>query len=577
MADEQIVPGSNGQTAVQEMPKVDAVDKLSDLTTWDMFQSPQGILDFSLLMVAEFAALVFIGVAAHLLIRVLVSRIRSLSESEIVNKRCDAIQKHSRLLFTIIVTLVISGIACFNVWMVYQGKNAYEETYALISNIPASAWMEIGKAFLCIMAAIIGARIVNNIITRIAEALEAKAKSWEGLKANDESLSTFFNGITNILTNVVWIFVVIFTFQQLRLPQFFTDTLYTIATIYLIIAIGLSIVRITSVIVDTLDGLSQRYAEKKSWHQYYATLKPLVPLFRKCLEYVLWIGVGILVMKQLHLPKDMADFGQNLIEAIGIFFIARVVIELGYLFINKQVMGTKKLDDMERRRRETILPLVKSIFKNACYFTCFVLMLRAMGFDPMPFLAGAGILGVVVGLGAQPLINDVVSGFFIILEHIYLVGDLVEGGGAYGVVERIDFRTTKVRDMEGRVHIIRNGDMRQIINYSKEYMYSVVDVEIHYDESAQETMEVLKEIGQQLNQEMEEVLEPTEIFGILSLNQSDVTIRTKTKVKSGTHAMVAAELRLRIKNTFADRGIKPPIERKEIEILSGPMSGLSPA
>jgi moderate conductance mechanosensitive channel len=96
------------------------------------------------------------------------------------------------------------------------------------------------------------------------------------------------------------------------------------------------------------------------------------------------------------------------------------------------------------------------------YFGTAVLILASLGFNPLPFMAGAGILGLVVGFGAQSLINDVVSRFFILFENTYLIGDMVEVGGAKGVVEGIEFRTTKIRDDQGRLHIIRNGD---VINY----------------------------------------------------------------------------------------------------------------
>ena len=110
------------------------------------------------------------------------------------------------------------------------------------------------------------------------------------------------------------------------------------------------------------------------------------------------------------------------------------------------------LDETEHRRRATIVPLVRSIFTYATYFATAALMLSVLGFNPMPFLAGAGLLGLVVGFGAQSLINDVVSGFFILFENVYLVGDLIETAGARGLVEAIEFRVTKIRDGDGRLH-----------------------------------------------------------------------------------------------------------------------------
>ena len=117
----------------------------------------------------------------------------------------------------------------------------------------------------------------------------------------------------------------------------------------------------------------------------------------------------------------------------------------------------------------------------AAYFATTVLILGTLGFNPLPFLAGAGLLGLVIGFGAQSLINDVVSGFFILFENIYLVGDVIEGGGAKGVVEAIEFRTTRIRDADGRLHIVRNGDMKQVVNFSKDYAVAVVPVDVSYE------------------------------------------------------------------------------------------------
>ena len=115
------------------------------------------------------------------------------------------------------------------------------------------------------------------------------------------------------------------------------------------------------------------------------------------------------------------------------------------------MLPRKGIDEMERRRRTTMVPLLQSTFMYGAYFATAVLILGTLGFNPLPFLAGAGILGLVIGFGAQSLVNDVVSGFFILFENMYMVGDLIEGGGAKGTVEAIEFRTTRIRDAYGRL------------------------------------------------------------------------------------------------------------------------------
>src|SRR4029453_1758444 len=130
-----------------------------------------------------------------------------------------------------------------------------------------------------------------------------------------------------------------------------------------------------------------------------------------------------------------------------------------------------------------------------------VAILASLGFNPMPFLAGAGILGLVIGFGAQSLINDVVSGFFVLFENTYLVGDAIEAAGAKGVVEAIEFRTTKVRDGDGRLHGVRNGGVKKVINYSKQYAVAVVAFDVPYPADLPQVFAVVREAGERIRRE----------------------------------------------------------------------------
>jgi small conductance mechanosensitive channel len=178
----------------------------------------------------------------------------------------------------------------------------------------------------------------------------------------------------------------------------------------------------------------------------------------------------------------------------------------------------------------------------------------------MPFLAGAGILGLVVGFGAQSLINDVVSGFFILFENIYLVGDMVEVAGAKGIVEAIEFRTTKIRDADGRLHVIRNGDTKPLINYSKDYSIAVVAVEMPYDTDLRMVFRALEHAGNSLRADNPDVLADTEIDGVTAFSPQTMTVRTSTRVKPGRHEAVGAALRFQIKETFDRQAASAPRE-----------------
>jgi small conductance mechanosensitive channel len=275
----------------------------------------------------------------------------------------------------------------------------------------------------------------------------------------------------------------------------------------------------------------------------------------------MWIAIASLVLHELPPTAVFANYGPGLMQAIGVFFVGRVVIEVGNLLIGRTLLQREGLSDLERRRRETIVPLARSLFRVACYFAIAILILDALSIDTTPFLAGAGILSMVIGLGAQAMINDVVSGFFILFENVYLVGDVIEGGGAKGTVESIEFRTTRIRDSEGRLHIIRNGDMKQVVNYSKEFIRAVVPFDVSYEANLPQVFRTINECGERFRAADKDVLDVVEIEGISGFSGSTMTIRTSVKVRPGCHDVVAARWRLMLKEAF-DAAAAPGATRK---------------
>ncbi len=467
-----------------------------------------------------------------------------------------------KLLIALGVTLVAVVLAA-NAYLVLGGLDPREQTLRLVRSIPPARWIAIGIGLAKLALAVGGFLIARRVLRRLLRRAEQAANRWHHLKDSDRSTAGLFRGFNLAIVNVGWLLLAVYASVVLHLPRSVTDLLLLVTRVYLVVAIGLIVIRSTAVIVMTLDGLSHQYAQRRNWQRYYDHLRSLLPTFRACLEYALWVGVASLVMIQLAWLKAVAAWGPRLIQSIVIFFAGRVLIELGHLEIEHRMLPPEGLEDTERRRRATMVPLVRSGFAYAVYFGTAALMLGALGFNPMPFLAGAGILGLVVGFGAQSLINDVVSGFFILVENIYLVGDMVEVGAARGVVESIDFRTTKIRDGDGRVHTIRNGDMKPVVNYSKGYSMAVVTMEVAYDADLAAVFAGLRHAGTRLRAESREVLDEMRIDGITAFGASTMTVRTSTRVVPGRHESVAAALRLLIKETTHRQAADTSVQARE--------------
>jgi moderate conductance mechanosensitive channel len=145
--------------------------------------------------------------------------------------------------------------------------------------------------------------------------------------------------------------VVLFASILFAFPDSVTGVLLVAVRIYVVLAIGLIVIRSTAIIVEALDGLGYRYAERRAWQRYYDPLRPLLPTFRACLEYALWVGVASLVLAQLSPMQDLAAWGPRVIQGIAIFFAGRVLIELGRLEIAHRMLPAEGLEDTRSATR----------------------------------------------------------------------------------------------------------------------------------------------------------------------------------------------------------------------------------
>ena len=341
-------------------------------------------------------------------------------------------------------------------------------------------------------------------------------------------------------------------------------------TIFALLAVNLGrqLGLLIHLMTDALDRLGGQRLESTRYDNYYRGLRTLWPLARRSFEAVTWLAVATLVVGRFSALQDFEPYGPKVIALIGIFFLARVFVEMSRVLVRESLThGTgAATDDDAAKRRITLVYLVQSGVKYLIYFGAAIWMLRTIGIDPAPFLAGAGIIGLTVGLGAQRLVNDMVSGFFILFEGQMLTGDHVRIGNAEGTVEHVFLRVTKLRDLDGRLHTIRNGNVDTVINFSKDWVFAVVEVQVAYEMNLNEVFRVLGLSGKALRDEApDEVLELPTIQGVESFDDSGITIRTVTRAKPGTHLRIERLYRKIIKEFFEAHDIEIPYPR-QVEI-----------
>jgi small conductance mechanosensitive channel len=235
-----------------------------------------------------------------------------------------------------------------------------------------------------------------------------------------------------------------------------------------------------------------------------------------------------------------------------------------------EVMATGDAYGLERRKRAKTLGATFGRFLSALIWSTAVLViLRELDVDITPVLTGAGILGLAVGFGAQTLVKDMIAGIFIIAEDQVRVGDAAIINGVEGAVEEINLRTIVLRNVEGVVYTISNGDIRTMANRSKEFAYYVISLGVDFDDDSDDVAEVAKAAGAEMQQDPAYgplILAPLEVFGMEDVTATTVTIRFRIKTLPGSQWEVGRELRRRIKRGLKARGIKLPGQKLEVTL-----------
>jgi small-conductance mechanosensitive channel len=244
-------------------------------------------------------------------------------------------------------------------------------------------------------------------------------------------------------------------------------------------------------------------------------------------------------------------------------YVVLRIVDLGTNRFERHVAEQQGPDSTEyAKRARTLGDMTRNVATAAIVAVAAMYVLKELGFDLLPFLTGAGIAGLAIGFGAQTLVKDVISGFFLILENQIRVGDVVEINGTGGLVEAIQLRTVLLRDQRGAVHVYPCGSINTLANLTRDFAYAVLDVRVHYRHDTDQVVGILRQTGAAIQADplyALAVLAPLEVLGVESLGDSGVTIRTRMKTLPLQQFEVARELRRRIKKAFEAEGIEIPI------------------
>ncbi len=223
---------------------------------------------------------------------------------------------------------------------------------------------------------------------------------------------------------------------------------------------------------------------------------------------------------------------------------------------------TKQKEDPEfQKRTQTLASIIRYTLIVVILIVATMIVLKELGVEIGPILAAAGIVGLAVGFGAQSLVKDVISGFFILLEDQIRVGDVIQVSGKSGIVEKINLRTTTLRDLAGNVHYVPNGQIDVVTNMTKEYSRYVFDIGVAYREDVDGVIQIIKEVDEELRKDpvfKDDILEPIEVLGLDQFADSAIIIKARTMTKPIKQWGVAREFNRRLKKKFNEKDIEIP-------------------
>ncbi len=255
----------------------------------------------------------------------------------------------------------------------------------------------------------------------------------------------------------------------------------------------------------------------------------------------------------------------KLIKIFIIFIVIKILIKIVYVIIDRAVKRKRSsIFHRDEKKINTLTTVLKNIIKYVFYFIGLVMVLDMFNISTSSILATAGIGGLAIGFGAQSLVKDVITGFFILFEDQFSVGDYVKVGEYEGIVEELGVRVTKIRDFSGELHIIPNSNIQIVTNRTRGNMRASVVITVAYEENIDRVTEVLNKVCEELKENNENIVEGPTLIGISNLGEYGMDFRIIAKTNPMEQWGVEREIRKKVKEAFDRENIEIPYPKRVI-------------
>jgi len=465
------------------------------------------------------------------------------------------------LKFSLVVSLVFAVGA---VIASYRGIRALDELKAALSWLRAQDFVALRARLLKTAGVLVLGYVANSLGRGIVEFADKALARWERLKPHREALPELIVRLGAATRVVIACSTIKFVGAALETPASITQPvaliLYSVTAFYLS-RLGSNIVHLAT---DVLIDMSGALAKLQSPLKVLSNLKNLAGVTKRAGDYLVYVGAATWVAGQVASDAWYYGAGQIGLRLIIIFYTSRVLVEVCVLLIQEVFLGKpEEHTEADLQRRKTLIPVLMGLFRYGIYFVALIMGLKEASIDPTPLLAGAGVLGVAIGFGAQTFVGDIVAGFFILFEDLVLVGDLVEIGGIKGTVEEIGVRITRIRDEFGVLHSIPNGEVRKVANHSREYVHAVVDVHVPYEEDPRRTRLLLAQWTEEFL-DAEGMKRGPAGADVEELTEASVLMRIMARVPPGKDKELGDALRGHVLEQLRSANIGAPRPRRAV-------------
>lgn len=259
----------------------------------------------------------------------------------------------------------------------------------------------------------------------------------------------------------------------------------------------------------------------------------------------------------LFKEETWIQLGLDVIKIILILLVTAIAIRVGKRIIQKFFLVRQRSPlGYSERRQNTLMKLLQNVLTYVVYFSAIIAILTIFGIKVAGLLAGAGIVGLAVGFGAQSLVKDIITGFFIIFEDQFSVGDQVQIGTANGIVQEIGLRTTKVKSYTGELHIIPNGSILVVINYSIYNSLALIDISVAPENDIPSMEKNIEEFLKELPNKYEELVKTPSYLGVQSFDATEIVVRFTAETIPTKQNSVARKIRRDLIDFLEQKGIK---------------------